>query len=129
MSKTNPKIDSNKKTTKQNCLICQGKYFKIVSKEIRDSSEHKVIKCQNCGLLQLSPIPSEAPNEISQLKNIGASIKLKILRQKKLADTERRANFVSKYISRNQIILDVGSSYGFFLEEMSRRGHNINQIL
>lgn len=115
------------------CAVCKGKKFKKISTRVRDSSKYKVVKCQNCGLLQLSPMPSTEENEHFydrnlQAKNIKAPSNLKIIRKNSLNDTERRAKMVSGYIKKTQTLLDIGSGYGFFLQEMSNQGYKIAGI-
>jgi len=118
---------------KQSCVICQSKNFKVVSKRVRDSAEHRVVKCRNCGLFQLSPMPSvkedkEFYDKNQQAKNIKAPTNLNAIRKNSLYDTKRRADMVSRYVRKNQTILDFASGYGFFLQEMKRRGYRVTGI-
>lgn len=112
------------------CIICQGKKFKKVSTRVRDSSKYKVVKCQNCSLLQLSPRPSakedrEFYDQNYQSKNIGEPTDLKAIKKNYLEDAVRRGKMVSKYVQKNNSILDIGSGYGFFLQEMYGRGYDV----
>lgn len=116
-----------------NCIICGGEYFKTISERVRDSIKFKVVKCKNCGLLQLSPRPSinedgEFYDQNCQSKNIGEPTSLKSMKKNSLDDTYRRADLVSEYISSSHNLLDIGSGYGFFLQEMHKRGYNITGI-
>lgn len=116
-----------------NCVICKGKHFKVVSDRVRDSIKHKVVKCQSCGLLQLSPMPSidedkEFYDQNLQAKNIKEPTNLKVIEENFLPDTKRRANLVSKYVPKDHALLDVGSGYGFFLQEMQNREYNVTGI-
>ena len=115
------------------CAICKGEKFKKISMRVRDSSRYKIVKCQNCNLLQLSPRPSvdedrKFYDQNRQSKNIGEPTDLKIIRKKHLQDTIRRGEMVSRYVQKNNTILDIGSGYGFFLEEMYNRGYDITGV-
>ena len=115
------------------CSNCGGKDFIVISKKVRDSIRHKVVKCKSCRLLQLEPLPTIAEDqyfydENFQSKNIGEPDDLKSMRENSIYDTSRRANFISTYITKKQKILDIGSGYGFFLHEMNNRGYNITGI-
>jgi len=116
-----------------NCIICGENNYDIISKRVRDSDRFKVVRCKGCGLLQLYPRTSidedkKFYDQDCQSKNIGMPNSLKLMKENSSYDTCRRANLVSKYISRNHKILDIGSGYGFFLKEMHERGYNITGI-
>jgi len=115
------------------CIICNGKKFKRISPKVRDSNKHKIVKCQKCQLLQLFPMPSikedkEFYDENRQSKNIGEPHDLKIMRENSLADTKRRARLILKEVPKGKEVLDIGSGYGFFLEEMRNCGYNVTGI-
>ena len=115
------------------CLVCQNKHFEIISKRVRDSSDHQVIKCKNCGLLQLFPMPlieedKKFYDQNRQVKNIKAPTDLSTIRKNSLDDTKRRAKMVSGCVKKNQTILDFASGYGFFLKEMENLGYKITGI-
>lgn len=113
-----------------NCVICSCKKFSKIEKRVRDSIRHCVVKCEKCGHIQLSPIPSlieerEFYNKNLQSKNISLPTKISDVSLNSYHDTKRRADFVSKYCSKKSRILDVGSGDGFFLKEMDKRGYEI----
>lgn len=133
MSNTNQIAIETTNICPAHCVLCQEKYFKVISRKVRDSINYKVVKCQNCGLLQLSPMPSVEDNKYFydrnlQARNIKAPSNLKIIRQNSLNDTKRRTRMVSRHIKKNQTLLDIGSGYGFFLQEMDNLGYKITGI-
>jgi len=112
------------------CAICKNKKFELIANRLRDSDRHKVVKCNKCHLIQLSPLPSieddkKFYNKNRQSKNIGGPIDIKVIKKNSADDTARRADFVSQSISKNSTIIDIGSGYGFFINEMDKRGFNI----
>ena len=95
------------------CIICNSKKFKIISSRVRDSNKHKIVECEKCHLLQLFPVPSikedkEFYDENRQSKNIGELQDLKIMRENSLADTKRRAELISKEVTKGKKVLDIG---------------------
>lgn len=122
------------KETKNTCILCgyAGKSDKIASK-LRDSTSHSVVRCIRCGHVQISPIPSPEEEKKfydlnKQPKNVGIKISIDSLKGRQRYDIIRRANFVSGRTKPGSSILDVGSSYGFFLDEMRNRGYKANGI-
>jgi len=115
------------------CILCDGKLVKQIAPRVRDSKNHKIITCIKCGHVQLYPIPSknddrEFYNKDLQLKNTKYSGTINELRIKNMEDTLRQAAFVRKIVPKKGSILEIGSGYGFFLEEMNRRGFKITGI-
>ena len=115
------------------CILCDGKLVKQIVPRVRDSKNHKIIKCKKCGHVQLYPIPSknddrEFYNKDLQLKNTKYSGTINELRIKNMEDTLRRAAFIRKIVPKKGSILEIGSGYGFFLEEMNRHGFKITGI-
>ena len=112
------------------CVLCNNKNFNIISKKVRDSKKHKVIKCKKCQHIQLFPIPTEKEegkfyDENLQDKNIKYFGGIKENREKSLEDTKRRVNFVKSLIPKKGKILEIGSGHGFFIETMEKLNYNI----
>lgn len=112
------------------CVLCGKTKFITISKKVRDSSKHKVVKCLNCEHTQLFPIPSIGEeekfyDENLQEKNINNQGSIKRVRRKMMPDDIRRAGFMSKITSKKEKILEIGSGYGFFLEIMKKRNYDI----
>jgi len=40
------------------CLLCGYDKAVVVKNRVRDSEEHKIVKCEKCGHVQISPLPS-----------------------------------------------------------------------
>ena len=49
------------------CRLCRNTELLIVSKKVRDSKKHKIIKCTKCKFVQLNPVPGK--KEISEFYN------------------------------------------------------------
>lgn len=105
------------------CILCgntQG--FKLVSEQVRDSDRHKVIKCSECGHVQLTPVPSLDEDNAFYNKNQPSDIEH--LRKVREWDTKRRVEFLN-FVPKDTRILEVGSGEGFFIAELSKCGYNI----
>jgi SAM-dependent methyltransferase len=131
------KIKTNKRTIFPGvgeCNLCGDRWFAKLVDKLRDGDEkHKVYRCLSCGHVQLLPRPSvnddkKYYDKDSQEKAIRPKVILEEQRENFKYDVLRRANFIAGRFSKNKEILDVGSGYGFFLEEMSKRGYKIKGI-
>ena len=94
------------------CILCKHGKFALISKQVRDSKKHKIIRCLKCNHTQLWPIPT-----------LNGSIKR--ARRKMMPDNTRRAELVSKIITKRSRILEIGSGHGFFLDIMKKNGYDI----
>jgi 2-polyprenyl-3-methyl-5-hydroxy-6-metoxy-1,4-benzoquinol methylase len=115
------------------CTICNNKKFLVISKKVRDSKKHKIIKCKKCDHIQLFPTPTEFEekefyDENLQDKNIKFFGGIKENRIKSIEDTKRRVDFVKLLIPKNGKILEIGSGHGFFIESMEKLNYNITGI-
>mgnify|MGYP003802959663 CR=1 FL=1 len=118
---------------KNACLICGKEKFSVKAKRLRDSRNHSVLKCKNCGHIQIYPIPTLAEEQFfydnnKQEKNLGIDFNLTQIRKKSMADTNRRTLFVTKLARKSGKILEIGSGYGLFFESMEKLGYNITGI-
>lgn len=109
------------------CLLCSKNKFKKISNQVRDSKSHRIVKCEDCGLLQIWPLPPlseerEFYAKDRQAKNIKVPTDIKTIKENFFPDNERRSEMISKIISKKSRILDVGSGYGFFLQAMLNKG-------
>lgn len=115
------------------CALCGKTHFTEVADKLRTGENYKVYKCTSCGHVQLLPRPSteedrEYYNKDSQEKAIRSNIDLNNLRANSEYDVNRRADFIEGRFPQDSVILDIGCGYGFFLEEMSRRGYKIKGV-
>ncbi len=112
------------------CKICGSSSRDVISAKVRDSNEHSVYNCKECAHVQLFPLPewSENKNFYSQNKQanwVRPVIDVEKMRNSLKTDTIRRADFIEKLFTKDQKILELGTGYGFFMEEMLKRGWNI----
>jgi len=115
------------------CIICQGTEFQRVTDRVRDSDDYKVFKCLKCGLVQILPLPSPEEDKAfydrdQQSKSVWEKVEIDKIRKNSSHDTKRRAKFIASCVPPRSKILDIGSGYGFFLEEMSNASYLMTGI-
>ena len=123
-------IISGDNLIKKKCILCKNEKFQLISKKTRDSKKHKIIRCLKCNHIQLWPIPTlndekKFYDENLQDKNINDVGSIKRARRKMMPDNTRRAELVSKIITKRSRILEIGSGHGFFLDIMKKNGYDI----
>ena len=112
------------------CILCKHGKFALISKQVRDSKKHKIIRCLKCDHIQLFPVPTlndekKFYDENLQSKNINDVGSIKRARRKMMPDTTRRYQFIKKIIPKKSRVLEIGSGHGFFLEIMKTNGFDI----
>ena len=112
------------------CILCKHGKFALISKQVRDSKKHKIIRCLKCNHMQLYPIPTlndekKFYDENLQDKNINDVGSIKRARRKMMPDNTRRYQFIKKIIPKKSRVLEIGSGHGFFLEIMKTNGFDI----
>jgi len=116
------------------CILCGSrKGFEQIADHLRDSQQHSVIRCINCGHVQIAPLPSPEDDkrfydENRQAKNIGERTEIDHLRTVESYDTIRRTKFIVSRFPQAITVLDVGCGHGFFLAEMSCLGYRVKGI-
>jgi 2-polyprenyl-3-methyl-5-hydroxy-6-metoxy-1,4-benzoquinol methylase len=122
---------------KNNCLSCNSKKRKIISKTGRNFTKLTTVICTGCGLLHSHPIPTQ--NDLDNFyKNLYRKQYKQTYRPQK-RHTIRYAkgcleiiNEIFKYINKNEIknkkFLDVGSGSGEVLYFAKKSGFNIMGI-
>ena len=116
--------------TRSKCILCSGILKLIISDHVQDSKNHKVIQCSKCKHVQLNPVPSKDEDKLFydnnlQEKFVNNSGTIKNNRKKSAYDLNRRVELVSKITPKNGKILEIGSGYGFFLEQMKRKNYDV----
>jgi len=104
-----------------------------IKDKLRDSDEHKVFKCINCGQVQINPIPTMDEdrnyyNDDSQAKAVFNYVNMKVMKYKSDIDVNRRFEMFKDRINKNMKLLEVGCGYGFFIEHLKNKGYNIKGI-
>jgi len=115
------------------CSLCKHKKFKIISKLVRDSPKHKVVKCLNCGHIQLSPFPKTISDKIyyntdQPTKNIKLSFSVKNIEKRSSVDISRRLNLIKKFTPKYGSILEIGSGHGFLLKKLQESKFSVSGI-
>lgn len=117
----------------QTCIICNKKNFCTISKHVRDSKRHKIIKCKNCSHIQLFPLLTKSAyrkfyDENRQTRNIKFDFKIEQLEKKSNFDVNRRSELLKKYCLKKEKILEIGSGNGFLLKKLYEQGYDIRGI-
>ncbi|MBI1829471.1 MAG: class I SAM-dependent methyltransferase [Thaumarchaeota archaeon] len=115
------------------CILCKYQKLHLIAPRARDSVKHKIMKCDKCGHVQLSPIPTldddkKFYDENLQDENINYHGSIDENRKKSTDDTIRRFELIRKLAPKNGKILEIGSGHGFFLELMRQKGYDITGI-
>lgn len=118
---------------KQLCCLCKHKKLEVISKLVRDSPKHKVVKCSNCHHIQLFPFPRTISDEIyynndQPTKNIKFSFSIKNIENRSSVDLTRRINLIKKFTPKNGKILEIGSGHGFLLKKLQELKFSVTGI-
>jgi len=112
-----------------NCIICKGnKFKKVYNLEKISNKPYKVIKCSNCNMISIYPIPSK--NFITKYYNDPLYHNSTYFRKmttnfKGSSEAElfsKGLNLIEKFYPKNGKILDVGCSSGVFLNMAKNHG-------
>lgn len=118
------------------CNLCGDVGFTLVKERLRDGDlKFRVHQCRSCGHIQILPKPSDEDDKKFydgnlQDRNRNKEIDYEKLRRNNMFDSERHVRLVKTLCAEpNTRILDIGSGYGFFINELSRAGYtNITGI-
>lgn len=109
---------------KEKCPFCQNNSLKIFIK----NKKRKLVECQNCSLLFVSPLPN---NE--KIKELNKKDSKKFFQDYLREETQKKKQF-RRYLSlilknkKDGKILDVGCALGFFLEEAIKSGFKASGV-
>lgn len=115
------------------CILCGKKELAVIDPKVRDSTVHRIVKCSNCGHVQLDPLPTIVEDKAfydqdMQSRLINEQMKMEDIKKKSVNDWVRRVSFVKKKISPGAQILDIGAGYGFFVKAMQAEGYHVHGI-
>lgn len=118
------------------CLSCSSITSHNTGNIARDADKLSVVKCENCGLVQLYPLPSveEDANYYNgdfQSKSVNLDMEMKLVLEKAKPDATRRIEFLNKLTNnktKDISILEIGSGYGVFLDQAQQNGYDIEGI-
>ncbi len=111
----------------QKCILCRSAKYKNLYK----LNSYSLIRCSSCSLIRVSPMPDEQERErISQSIYSSADYRKRYFKDKRFF--KRWFNAKLKIIEKSKPekgkILDIGCSYGFFLEVAKKRGWDVYGI-
>lgn len=117
-------------------MLCNNNTYKETGYTARDSKEFSVVRCDQCGLLQLSLIPSVEDDKLfydqnSQARFFCDDVHMDDVIEKAMPDVARRMKLLSKLYGDNPgevSILEIGSGYGLLLKHASDAGFKVEGI-
>ena len=115
------------------CLLCGYDKATVIKNRVRDSEEHKIVKCEKCGHVQISPLPSleedkEFYDNDMQSKNVNGMLDIKSIEKKSKYDTERRKQLILENVDKCSNILEIGCGHGFLVNELKIAGFIVDGI-
>lgn len=120
----------------EKCILCKNQLYKyklIYNKEIRGDKEKKcnIVKCNICNHIQLIGFREnliQHYNEDNQTNDIIKSFNLKTedIINKEIIEINRRIKYLQINVTNNYNILDVGSGYCSFGQQLIKKYKNIN---
>lgn len=103
------------------CFLCKsGKWSPVY-----DTAPYRVVKCDSCGLLRITPMPDAAQGrDINEATYSAAEYKERYFKDRRTfaAWARVKLRLIERYKPGKGRILDVGCSYGVFVEEAAGRG-------
>ena len=111
------------------CILCGNHTYEKLRDHIRDNDKQAVYRCEQCGLEQLFPLPSEKEDEAFYESNRMHTTLIPDWNEKMIAKYRPWADYQSKWveesISTNNRIFEIGSGYGCLLEKLKADGYDI----
>ncbi|MBI5032979.1 MAG: class I SAM-dependent methyltransferase [Chloroflexi bacterium] len=109
------------------CRICGSTEYDLVSRQVAQAPEATIYRCRNCQIVYVFPIMTEEEEttfyrdefEKYMLKRSGAGWKSPETHFRSYqAEGERRLSLVRPYLHADDALLEVGSSTGYFLDDL-----------
>ena len=118
------------------CNLCGSDQAILIKERLRDDDAgSRVYQCSSCSHIQILPRPSEEDDRKFYDNNLqdrsrNKEIDYEKLRNNNRFDSERHVRLIRAMCSKPDAnILDIGSGYGFFINELSSAGYtNITGI-
>lgn len=110
------------------CALCGAEALEHVRAGLRDDASRSVVRCEACGLLQVSPRPSAEEDRAfydanAQDRARGKTVDRDGLREAASYDTARHVRLLESLgVARDARVLDVGAGYGFFATALADAG-------
>ncbi len=106
------------------CRLCGHRGHTVVGEEVGNAPEAKVYRCGGCGVVFLHPIMTPAEEKTFYAAEFEAYMSARAgtewndpeeMYKTNAAETTRRKRLVDPLLRRDQTVLEIGSSNGFFL--------------
>ena len=119
------------------CMLCEQKSYAGFVNSLKDDNSRFAYRCQLCGLIQISPLPTKEDDENYYKSN---EIIRSLVSEAEMSDEEVRLKYrpmgikqakrIKKLleIKQDTKILEIGSGYGCFIEEMHKDGYDTDGI-
>jgi 2-polyprenyl-3-methyl-5-hydroxy-6-metoxy-1,4-benzoquinol methylase len=118
---------------KFSCILCGNSECGLVRHGVRDNADIDVVKCDKCGHIQLFPLPSIEEDKKyydrdQQMKSLVSVVDEKMIERNKPWINQQVERYAPYLINRKNI-LEIGSGYGIFLSELTKKtGLNITGL-
>lgn len=100
------------------CILCEEQTFKRIISFNNEKTD--VVKCNNCGLVMLNPIV-KPDKEGDDYKKLEIDSFYNYLKELRTAQFSKDMRIIQKYVPSGKLI-DIGCSYGFFLDLAKKKG-------
>jgi len=118
---TQNKTDTAELTAPEICFLCKSADYNV----FYDTSPFRTVKCSSCGLARVMPMPDEKQRQAVNTSTYSTEE----YRDRYFKDRKNftrwfrdKLKLIETYKPQKGRILDIGCSYGFFVEEALRRG-------
>lgn len=107
---------------REKCDLCGSGPFELVSNVKRREGQFRLVKCANCGLVFINPLPG--PKELSRMYETNQLANLEFGVSSEEGDKKifnSRLGLAEKYMRKGKL-LDIGCSSGTFMQAAKKRG-------